>query len=222
MKPLPRSLFAAVIAMLGGGLLHAQGSLEGTVILTGKPMGPPPTAHYALNAGQVSASPLQLAVVYLEVPNAKNMPPTKPVVMVQSGYQFAPGVLAVQTGTQVLFPNNDSDYHNVFSYSKAKRFDLGRFRKDETPPALTFDKAGVVRLYCEIHQHMRGVVLVLDTPYFTTTDAEGRYRLSGLPVGTWQLKAWLNEKATIMQQVTVTPGKTQRVDFSGVRTASSR
>ena len=222
MMHLPRKLFAAMIAMLGGGLLHAQGSLEGTVILTGKPMGPPPTAHYALNAGQVSASPLQLAVVYLEVPNARNKPPAQPVVMMQSGYQFAPGVLAVQTGTQVLFPNQDSDYHNVFSFSKAKRFDLGRFRKDETPPALTFDKAGVVRLYCEIHQHMRGVVLVLDTPYFAITNAEGRYRLSGLPAGTWQLKAWLNEKATIIQQVTVVPGKTQRVDFSDVRTASSR
>ncbi|MDZ4405243.1 carboxypeptidase regulatory-like domain-containing protein [Prosthecobacter sp.] len=204
------------------GTLHAQGGIEGAVTLTGRPMGPPPTAHYALNAGQVAASPKQLAVVYLEVPGAKQQPPGQPLVMVQRGYQFAPGVLAVQTGTQVVFPNNDSDYHNVFSFSKTKRFDLGRFRKDETPPALTFDKAGVVRLYCEIHQHMRGVILVLDTPHFAITDADGRYRLSGLPAGTWQLKAWLDEKTTIMQDVTVTPGKTLRVDFAGVRTASTR
>lgn len=213
---------AALALMAGHGVLHAQGTIEGTVTLTGRPMGPPPTAHYALNAGQVSASPKQLAVVYLEVPDAKKTPPAQPLVMMQNGYQFAPGVLAVQTGTQVVFPNHDSDYHNVFSYSKVKRFDLGRFRKDETPPALTFEKAGVVRLYCEIHQHMRGVILVLDTPHFATTDANGRYRITGLPAGTFQLKAWLDEKTTLMQDVTVVPGKTVKVDFTGVRTASTR
>lgn len=222
MMCLTRCSFAALALFSCGGVLHAQSGIEGTVVLTGKPMGPPPASHYGLNAGQVAASPKQLAVVYLEVPGAKKSPPAKPLLMVQSGYQFAPGVLAVQTGTQVVFPNNDSDYHNVFSFSKTKRFDLGRFRKDETPPALTFDKAGVVRLYCEIHQHMRGVILVLDTPHFAITDADGRYRLSGLPAGTWQLKAWLDEKTTIMQDVTVTPGKTLRVDFAGVRTASTR
>jgi len=79
-----------------------------------------------------------------------------------------------------------------------------------------------VRLYCEIHQHMRGVILVLDTPFFAITDAEGRYRLTGVPAGTFQLKAWLSEKTTIMQEVTVTAGKTQRVNFSGVHTASTR
>lgn len=191
-------------------------------MLSGRLMGPPPATHYGLNAGRVAESPKQLAVVYLEVQGMKKAPPAKPVVMMQRGYQFAPGVLAVQTGTQVIFPNDDNDYHNVFSYSKAKRFDLGRFRKNETPPALILDKAGEVRLYCEIHQHMRGVILVLDTPHFTTTDAEGRYRLDGVPAGTFQLNAWLSEKTTIMQKVTVATGKTLRVDFSGARTASSR
>ena len=213
-------IFGLLLAATGG--VCAQGVVEGVVTLTGRPMGPAPASHYGLNAGRVAESPKQLAVVYLEVPGAKNAPPAKPVVMMQSGYQFAPGVLAVQTGTQVIFPNEDSDYHNVFSYSKAKRFDLGRFRKNETPPALILDKAGEVRLYCEIHQHMRGVILVLDTPHFATTDAEGRYRLSGVPAGTFQLKAWLSEKTTVMQEVTVVAGKTLRVNFSGVRTASRR
>jgi plastocyanin len=218
-----RSLSIFVLLLVASGCaLRAQGTIEGTVTLTGRPMGPPPASQYGLNAGQVAASPKQLAVVYLEVPGAKKAPPVKPVVMMQSGYQFEPGVLAVQTGTQVIFPNDDSDYHNVFSYSKAKRFDLGRFRKNETPPALTLDKAGEVRLYCEIHQHMRGVILVLDTQHFATTDADGHYRLTGVPTGTFQLKAWLSEKTSVMQEVTVTAGKTLRVDFSGVRTASSR
>jgi len=217
-----RFLLLAMFLSASAAALRGQGIIEGTVTLTGRPMGPQPSSQYGLNAGQVAASPKQLAVVYLEVPGAKKPPPAKPAVMLQSGYQFAPGVLAVQTGTQVIFPNEDSDYHNVFSYSKAKRFDLGRFRKSETPPALTLDKAGEVRLYCEIHQHMRGVILVLDTPYFTTTDAEGRYRLSGVPSGSFQLKAWLNEKTTILQNVVIVAGKKVRVDFSGVSTASRR
>lgn len=217
-----RFLVLALYVTAFGAAVHAQGVVEGMVTLTGRSMGPQPASQYGLNAGQVAESPKQLAVVYLEVPGAKKPPPEKPVVMLQSGYQFSPGVLAVQTGTRVIFPNDDSDYHNVFSYSKAKRFDLGRFRKSETPPALTLDKAGEVRLYCEIHQHMRGVILVLDTPYFATTDVDGRYRISGVPGGTYPLKVWLSEKTTIIQDVTIVPGKKARVDFSGVRTASSR
>jgi|GEM_PF-2495152 len=104
-----RLFFLALFLAVGGGSLCAQGVITGAVTLTGRPMGPPPATQYGLNAGQVAASPKQLAVVYLEVPGAKGTPPVKPLVMVQSGYQFAPGVLAVQTGTKVVFPNEDSD-----------------------------------------------------------------------------------------------------------------
>lgn len=209
--------------MLAGAVprLSAQAGIEGTVALAGKPMGPAPTSHYALKAGEIAPSPKQLAVVWLEGNFAK-APPQKPVVMEQSGYQFSPGVLAVQTGTKIVFPNEDGDYHNVFSYSKAKRFDLGRFRKDETPPALVFDQAGIVRLYCEIHAHMRGIILVLDTPHFATTDAGGRFKLTGVPAGNFTLKAWLDEKTTLEQPVTLKAGQTLRVDFPGARLATSR
>lgn len=192
--------------------LPAQVSIEGSVTLNGKPMSPPPSAHYAPKAGQIAPSPMQRAVVYLEG-SFSTPAPGKPVVMGQKGYQFSPGVLAVQTGTRIEFPNEDGDYHNVFSFSKSKRFDLGRFRKDETPPALVFDKPGVVRLYCEIHEHMRGIVLVLDTPHFATTNADGSFKLTGLPAGNFKLKAWLDEKTTLEQAVTLKAGATTRVEF---------
>jgi hypothetical protein len=99
---------------------------------------------------------------------------------------------------------------------------LGRFRKDETPPALVFEKAGIVRLYCEIHGHMRGIVLVLDTPHFATTTANGQFKLGGLPPGNFTLKAWLDEKTTLEQPVTLKAGQTLRVDFPGAKLASSR
>jgi plastocyanin len=213
----------AVLLMVAAAVSHASAetSIEGMVPLSGKPMSPPPDARYALKAGQVAPSPRQLAVVYLEGSFSKG-PPEKPVVMEQNGYQFSPGVLAVQTGTQIVFPNRDEDYHNVFSYSKTKRFDLGRFRKDETPPALVFDKAGIVRLYCEIHGHMRGIILVVDTPHFATTAGNGQFKLGGLPAGNFKLKAWLDEKTTLEQPVSLKPGQTLRVEFPGGKLAASR
>jgi plastocyanin len=220
-SPLRLLLVASVMLGIAASRLCAQSSIEGTVAVSGKPMAPAPTSHYALKAGEIAPSPKQLAVVWLEG-NFNKGAPQKPVVMVQSGYQFDPGVLAVQTGTKIVFPNEDDDYHNVFSYSKAKRFDLGRFRKNETPPALVFDKAGIVRLYCEIHAHMRGIILVLDTPHFTTTDADGRFKMTGLPTGNFTLKAWLDEKTTLEQPVTLRAGQTLRVDVPGTRLAASR
>ena len=131
----------------------------------------------------------------------------------QSRYQFAPGLLAIRRGTVVRFPNRDDEYHSVFSYSKARRFDLGRYQRDETAPTLRFEQTGIVRLFCEIHDHMRGTILVLDTPYFTRTEADGRYRLDGLPAGRWVLKAWIDEDTVRERPVILQDGATARADF---------
>ena len=151
------------------------------------------------------------AIVYLE----GDVPPpqVRRFEMAQRQYQFAPGLLAVPRGSVVTFPNQDDEYHSVFSYSKAKRFDLGRYRKDEDAAEVTLDQAGVVKLYCEIHDHMRGTILVLDTPYFTKTDVDGRYRLEGLPPGRHRLKAWIADDVVLEQPVDLRDGATLVVDF---------
>jgi len=195
--------------------MHAQATIEGAVPMLRAAPAPMPGTNYKIKAGEIAPAPPPSAVVYLEGEFAAVKPQDKPIIMGQKGYQFEHGVLAVQTGTRIEFPNNDDDYHNVFSYSKAKRFDLGRYRKNETPPALVFDTAGVVRLYCEIHEHMRGVILVLDTPHFTNTKQDGSFAMKNLPAGDFTLKAWLNEKTTLQQAVTLKAGQTLRVDFSG-------
>ena len=164
------------------------------------------------HSGVLSTQP-PLAVVYLDGSFPKQpSPPTKQIV--QKDLTFIPALLPVQVGTRVEFPNLDDTYHSIFSYSPAKRFDLGRYRPEERPiPSEIFDKAGLVTLRCDIHEHMRGLILVLNTPHFAMTDAEGRFRLRGLPSGHYTLKAWIDSKTTHEQLVELKRGETVRVDF---------
>ena len=153
------------------------------------------------------------AVVYLEgvFPMAGH---DRPVAqMTQKNLNFGPGILPIQVGTTVEFPNLDDTYHNVFSYSKTKRFDLGRYRKDENPGVVLFDKPGVVTLHCEIHGTMRGTILVLENPYFQKTDSQGFYRLGHLPTGQYLLKAWVNEGDVRSKPVVLAAGGVLHVDF---------
>lgn len=195
----------------------AAASIEGTVSLpAAKASAAPASAgRYQIKASTApaEAEPIQ-AVVYLDG-DFKSQPSSDALVeMGQKKFQFQQPVLPVQVGTRVAFPNFDDDYHNVFSYSKPKRFDLGRYRKEEKPPAQVFDKPGVVKLFCEIHEHMRATILVLETPHFTTTDRQGRFKLENLPAGKYTLKLWLDEKTVIEKAVELKDGQTLKVEFA--------
>jgi plastocyanin len=193
---------------------RAAAVIEGQVNLASAPKTPTPspTARYQ-NKAPVGPPPARTAVVYLE----GNFAPAtnKPASLEQRQFQFSQSLLPVQKGTTVEFPNFDADYHSVFSLSKSKRFDLGQYRKDEKPATQTFNQAGVIRLFCEIHEHMRATILVLDTPHFVTTDKEGNYRLENLPAGSYKLKAWLDEKIIWEKPVELKDGQTLKVDFTG-------
>jgi Plastocyanin len=164
------------------------------------------------NGGVLATKP-PLAVVYLD--GSFPTPTSHPIKQVaQKNLAFLPPLLPVQIGTTVEFPNLDDTYHNIFSYSPAKRFDLGRYRPEERPiPSVVFDVAGLVTLRCDIHEHMRGLILVLNTPYFVITDESGRFRLSGLPAGHYTLKAWIDSKTTREHPVELKSGATLRTDF---------
>jgi plastocyanin len=165
-------------------------------------------------SGKVEAPPRPVAGVWLEAPDLHAQPGPKSVTVEQRGYQFCNGLLVVPVGARVAFPNLDPDYHNVFSLSKAKRFDLGRYKPDEKPaPVVTFDKAGVVRLFCEIHEHMRGAVIVVDSPHFTRTGEDGSFTLTGVAPGAYTLKAWVDDKRTWQQPITITGNRTLEVNL---------
>ena len=205
--------FIALIGLLSEVSL-AQSVIEGRVELPKSSAAPVIIKRYEIvtKGGVLSTKP-PLAVVYLEgsFPKRKSAADTQ---MLQKDLTFVPPLLPVQTGTRVAFPNLDDTYHNIFSFSPAKRFDLGRYRPDETPiPSVVFDVPGLVTVRCDIHEHMRALILVLDTPYFTMSDVDGRFRLSGLPPGHYTLKAWLSSKATLERPVELTSGSTLRVSF---------
>jgi plastocyanin len=193
----------------------AQASIEGRVELPKAKSAPVMAKRYEIvTTGGVLGTNPPLAVVYLEgsFPKPASLP-TKQVS--QKDLLFVPALLPVQVGTRVEFPNDEKDtYHNVFSYSPAKRFDLGRYRPDEKPvPFQVFEMPGLVTLRCDIHEHMRGLILVLATPHFTTTDESGRFRLSGLPAGHYTLKAWVDSRTTREHAVDLKSGSTLHVDF---------
>jgi plastocyanin len=206
-------VFAAIIGLLSESSF-AQATIEGRVELPKTSAAPVMIKRYEIvTKGGVLATKPPLAVVYLEgsFPKKNSLPGTK---MQQKDLTFVPALLPVQTGTRVAFPNLDDTYHNIFSFSPAKRFDLGRYRPDETPiPSVVFDAPGLVTVRCDIHEHMRALILVLDTPHFVMSDADGRFRLSGLPAGRYTLKAWVSSRTTLERSVELSSGSTVHVNL---------
>lgn len=192
----------------------AGAAIEGTVTLPQRPPAPLPNPRQLAKPGAVVGPPdASAAVVFVETTAPPAQGATRPAVMAQHHYQFAPGLLAIERGSMVTFPNLDDEYHSVFSYSRPKRFDLGRYRKDEQPADLVFDQPGLVKLFCEIHDHMRGWILVLDTPYFAKTSTGGRYRLDGVPAGHQVLKVWVDDSTVWERPVDLVDGSTLHADF---------
>lgn len=155
-----------------------------------------------------------VAVIYLEG-NFPRQERFETVRMAQKDMGFEPFVLPIQVGTKVEFPNLDLVAHNVFSYSAAKRFELGTCKpKDVQVPAQLFDIPGLVTVRCDVHDEMRAYILVLETPFFTKTDGSGVFRLSGLPSGKFVLKAWLSSRTTLERRVELEDGAALRVEFA--------
>jgi plastocyanin len=154
------------------------------------------------------------AVVYLETAPGGAFEDREPdrARMDQRNETFLPNVLAITVGTVVNFPNNDSTYHNVFSLSKAKRFDLGRYAQGRSK-SVRFDRPGIVRVFCDIHSHMSAFILVFNHRYFATTDGEGRYRIDNIPTGTYTVVAWHDGAERETRTVAIPDGGSVELDF---------
>jgi len=197
------------------GTVHAQGKTETQNDGAG---GAYASRKYKF-AERVNYAEMRDFVVYIKGPVGTNtvLPPAKPVVVnttriLQEGAAFKPHVLPIVAGTTVEWPNNDQIFHNVFSVSEPKQFDLGLYKAPQEKK-ITFDKAGRVDVFCSIHANMHCVVLVLENPYFAIADDRNHYSISNVPAGAYQLTAWHERMPPQVKEITVPETGDVKADF---------
>ena len=144
-------------------------------------------------------------LVHLDGVPAAAAAPRGHAVIRQREKQFVPPVTVVVRGATVDFPTDDKFFHNVFSVSRPARFDLGLY-KSGTTKSVEMKNAGTVDVYCNIHPNMIAKVKVLDNPFYTATDARGRFEITGVPSGEVTVVAWLPTGDQAKGQVTVRAG----------------
>jgi plastocyanin len=169
-------------------------ALAVVAVLLLSPLVPWRSGHAAEARGRVVTSDgtgVAGAVVFLRAPVGPSpaAAPPRSAVMDQIDKQFVPHVLPIAVGTEVRFPNHDQIHHHVYSFSRVKSFDLPLSKGEEAPPVL-FDAPGVVKVGCNIHDWMNGVILVVPSAAFTVTDDGGAFVLRDLPAGDVTLAAW--------------------------------
>jgi plastocyanin len=155
---------------------------------------------------------LSRVVVYLEGAGLKPAAPTQETLR-QKNRRFEPEIVVVPVGSRVSFPNDDPIFHNVFSLSKVKHFDLGYYPAGETR-AVVFDRPGIVQVYCHIHPDMSAAIAVLANAFWTRPDSQGHYSLSGFPPGAYDLVAWHRSAGFFRRHITLAAGGSSAEDFT--------
>ncbi|MCH7526082.1 MAG: hypothetical protein IID39_01465 [Planctomycetes bacterium] len=183
------------------------------------------TEHGATVAGRVTVKSkrrLPQTVLYIEPvdPVRRFQPPANEIVVSQRGAKFSPSLLVISVGQTVEFRNDENRpiEHNVFSRSPTAPFDLGLYRPGISKP-VTFDKPGVVRLYCSIHRYMDGLIYVCPTPFFARVDDDGHYKIEDVPAGEYYLKTWQQRQryAEQSKRILVQEDTLLNVDFELIR-----
>jgi plastocyanin len=134
-------------------------------------------------------------------------------VMAQTEERFEPHVLAVLRGARVDFPNRDDIYHNVFSLSSVRTFDLGRYPKGSSK-SVTFAKPGIVQVFCHIHSDMSAIVMVLRNQFYDRPDSTGAYQIDEVPAGEYTIVGWHERTKPVSRRIRVLAGQTTTVNFN--------
>jgi plastocyanin len=195
------------------------GRIEGEVVISSALSSRRPRFRIYADPGPGSRPPApetnEIRNVVLYVQNAPDVDaaPTAHATMRQDDERFMPHVLPIVRGTTVDFPNADDVFHNVFSLSSTHTFDLGRYPKGSAK-AVTFEKSGIVQVFCHIHSDMSAVILVLDGPHFAQPATDGRYVIDDVPPGEYTVVGWHERIKPVMRKVRVVAGETTRLDFN--------
>lgn len=225
-----RTTLCLALGLLAAGPARAQappsgnaGRIEGHVeVLRTLSTRKPPLRLYSEygptvmpDHSRADTNELRNVVIYLDsaatLPRPAATAQDRPTMKQQNG-AFAPHVLPVLQGARVEFPNGDPVFHNVFSLSRLRSFDLGRYPQGASR-GVSFDKPGIVQVFCHIHSDMSAVVLVLPNPFFTTPGDAGRFSIPNVPPGDYQVVAWHERVGRVVRRVQVVPGHTVTVDF---------
>ncbi len=197
----------------------ATGRIEGEVIISTALSSRRPRFRIYADPGPSSRPPaaesseIRNVVLYVQNAPEHDAAPSTRVSMSQDDERFTPHVLPILRGTTVDFPNADDVFHNVFSLSSARTFDLGRYPKGSAKSVL-FEQSGVVQVFCHIHSDMSAVILVLTNPHFTTPEITGRYSIEDVPPGEYTVVGWHERIKPVMRTVKVVAGQTARLDFN--------
>jgi plastocyanin len=157
-----------------------------------------------LDKGDRQAEDVGQAVVWLASPQAVAPAPVRAEITTAEK-QFSPHVLVVPVGSTVSFPNHDPFNHNVFSLSEEHPFDLGLYSRGE-PRSVKFDRAGIIRIYCNVHAQMSALVVVRDTPYYAQPSNDGSFSLPSVPPGRYELHAWHERSPEVSRELEVPAG----------------
>jgi len=215
-----RPIIAVFMGMIGLTPLQAS-DIEGVVTVMHRLTKPKVTTSamsYARGpAVELHSDPLKdvlaleraRVVVYLE-----GSFPSTPLTgtMEQKDRQFLPETLVLPVGSTVSFPNLDPIFHNVFSFSKPKEFDLGNYPKDHTR-TVTFSKPGVVYVNCHLHPNMAAAIVITPNDWSARADSLGRFKLSGVPPGAYTIVAWHKAAGFVRNNITVSADHTTTVNF---------
>jgi plastocyanin len=170
----------------------------------------PPVRRYGTVEGKVSISGGDLSDIYVFVENVRGAPVRgRTIEIKQENKQFSPRLAVVQTGTQVVFPNLDTVFHNVFSPSAKNAFDLGSYRAGDKPRSVVMTAPGLVEIFCNVHQKMNANVMVVPNNLYAKVRADGSFRIDNVPVGPRKLVAWSPNTRVVHQKVEVTPSGAQ-------------
>ena len=153
-------------------------------------------------------------VVYLEgsSPSAIGISASDQVQIKQVDRRFLPDLVVVPVGSTISFPNMDPIFHNIFSLSRPKTFDLGTYDKGETRK-VQFPKPGIVDVYCHLHPNMAATIVVTPNRWYAQADRSGHYQIPDLPPGQYTLVAWHKTAGFFRKQIVIEAGHDSVADF---------
>lgn len=201
------------------GTAEIRGVIHITKRLTKRPVAPVATAYHRGVAvqppgaeGDFVVAELGRVAIYLEskqpLPSA-----TVPAKLAQKDRRFVEDTVVIPAGSSISFPNLDPIFHNVFSLSRIKSFDLGNYPQNETR-TVTFPKPGIVRVYCHLHPNMSASIVVSPNRWAVKPDPDGNYRLPEVPEGEHTVVVWHKSAGFFRERVTVAAGQTVEMNFT--------